>query len=191
MLSTLNSSPSFVLPLAERMKNVKIPDNYVTLTRHAKILGLWRLEATFGAWNGFILLIFEPFTTDMVFAEANLALKAGVLPDAVTWLALVIFRLEDLAGCLVFKLVILAEVCGAEGAPEDPSSVVPDTSLALSAHGVHQRARAWMCRQTFPPMAHPRFAEVTNGALNKIFVLSPKLSLFKFNFLSNPGTLQT
>ena len=68
----------------------------------------------------------------------------------------------------MFKLVILTEVTVTERALEDPSSMVPHTSLALQALSVCQWACAGMGGQAFAAVAYPPFTEVTYGTLYNI-----------------------
>lgn len=132
------------------------------LTRHAKILRLARLVVTLRARDRFVLVVLEPFPPDVIVAVAGLAPQARVLAQLVARLALVRFRLQHLARCLMLELVVLAQEVVAEAALKHPPTVVPHAPLALDAHRVHQRAGAGVRLQTLPTVADPRLAVVAD-----------------------------
>jgi len=68
---------------------------------------------------------------------------------SVTALTLQVLCLDDLTTGLVFKLTILAEKLETEAADEDPSSVVPDTTLTLDTLSLSQGTAAGVGLETF------------------------------------------
>ena len=73
----------------------------------------------------------DALPTDVVVAEANLALEARKLSVFVARLTFKGLGLDDLTGSLVLELIVLAEIRVAEGADENPASVIPRSTLAL------------------------------------------------------------
>ena len=65
----------------------------------------------------------------------------------------------------MFKLIILADEAVAERALEDSPSVVPDSSVALNAGGIGERAGAGMGGETLTTVTDPGLTEITNGTL--------------------------
>lgn len=97
----------------------------------------------------------------MVLAEADFALETRILPETITRLAFVIFRLEYLAGRLVFKLIIFAEKRAAKGATKYPAAVVPDAALTFRTDCVRQWTSACVRGETTSAVTDPRLAIVT------------------------------
>lgn len=64
----------------------------------------------------------------------------------------------------MFKLIIVTEIVTAETALKIPTSVTPDTSIALYTDGVSQRTATRVCLQTFTTVTHPRLAEITDSS---------------------------
>jgi len=83
---------------------------------------------------------------------------------SVTALTLQVLCLDDLTTGLVFKLTILAEKLETEAADEDPSSVVPDTTLTLDTLSLSQWTAAGVGLETFLTVANPGLAKVANGS---------------------------
>lgn len=77
----------------------------------------------------------------------------------------VVLSLQNLARCLMLKLVVFAQVVLAERALKDAAAVVPDVALALAAHGVRQGASARVGLEALAPVAHPSFAKVADRTL--------------------------
>jgi len=98
----------------------------------------------------------------MVVAKANLALQTAPLSEFVATATLVVFGVEDLAGSLVFELIVFAQESHAKRAFENSAAVVPDASLTFDTNGVDQGTRATMLRNALTSVADERFTMVTN-----------------------------
>lgn len=114
-------------------------------------------------WAGwtFSFLLFEDLALGVVVAVTGLTAQAGVLPQSITGNTFVCFCLKDLAACLVLKLIILTQEVLTKRAAEDSASMIPHAALTLNAVCIRQGTRTGVSAQTFPAVAHPRFAEVT------------------------------
>jgi len=141
---------------------MRLPSVRVTPRRHAQTLGLVSRVAALGAGVRFVLLVRVPLALDVVVAEADLALHAGVLPVPVAGHALVVLSLEALTGRLVLELVVLAEKSVAEGTLKHPSTVVPHPAFAFETDGTVQRTLARVHCKTVSAVADPRLADITN-----------------------------
>ena len=73
-------------------------------------------------------------------------LQTAPLSEFVATATLVVFGVEDLAGSLVFELVVFAQESDAKRAFENATAVVPDASLTFDTNGVDQGTRAAMLR---------------------------------------------
>lgn len=111
-----------------------------------------------------LVVVLDAFPPDVVLAEADLALQAGVLPQPVAALTLQSFLFHDLTTGLMFELIILAQISVAEAALEDSPSVIPHIPLTLCASGILERACAGVSLQTLLSVADPGLAEITDSS---------------------------
>jgi hypothetical protein len=132
--------------------------------RHAQILGLVGLKTTLGTRNRLIFIVFKTFPLDVILAVAHFATQTRILAGLVARQALVRLRVQHLARRLMFKLVVFAQKRIAEATLENPTAMVPYTTLALDTDSVLQWTTAGMRLQTFSAVTHPRLAKVTNSA---------------------------
>jgi len=72
----------------------------------------------------------------VVIAKADFATKTRELSLAVTGGALIRVRVQNLARCLMFKLIVFAKEAFAEAALENSSSEIPYAALAFGANNV-------------------------------------------------------
>jgi len=86
-----------------------------------------------------------------------------MLSQLVARAALEGLRLEDLTFGLMFELIVFAQELRAEGADEETTTLIFDTTRALQALSVRQHTCARMRTQALLPVADPRLAEITNG----------------------------
>lgn len=75
------------------------------------------------------------------------------------------FCFQYLAGCLMFKLIILAQEAVTEWTFKYPSAVIPNTSLTFLTNSIHQRTGAGVAGKATSSMAYPGFAVITYGSL--------------------------
>lgn len=137
------------------------------ITRHAELLGFVCFKAALGARHRLAPLVLEALPPDVVLAVARLAAQTRVLAVLVARLAFVRLGFEHLARGLVLELVVLAQVAGAERAPEDSASVIPNGSLAFDADGLLERALASVDAETLASVADPGLTVVADGTLRK------------------------
>lgn len=100
----------------------------------------------------------------MVITKANFALQTAPLSEFVATTTLVVFGVEDLAGSLMFELVVFAKESDAKRAFEYATAVVPHASLTFNANGIDQRTRAAMRRNALSSVTDKRLAMVANAA---------------------------
>jgi len=100
----------------------------------------------------------------VLLAEADLASKARVLSMSVATLALQVLLLDDLAGRLMLKLVVLTEWLEAEAAGETPAPVVPHTPLTLDAVSLAQHTSTGMLSQALSAVTDPCLTEIAYGS---------------------------
>lgn len=100
----------------------------------------------------------------MILAVTSLASKTGVLSQTVARLTFETFSLEHLAGCLMLKLIILAQETIAERTLKYPSTVIPYASLTFLTYGIHQRTDTGVCGEATSPVANPGLAVITYGS---------------------------
>lgn len=74
----------------------------------------------------------------MVITVASLAPQTRMMTQSVAGYTLESLSLQDLAACLVFKLVVFTEKTVAEGTLKDAAPVFPDIAFTLYARGLLQ-----------------------------------------------------
>lgn len=143
---------------------VLLPTELVRPGGHAQVLGHRRLVVALGTRDRLVLLVLESLALHMLVAVAGLATETRVLTQAIARETLEVLRLQDLARGLVLKLVVFAEECIAEAAPEHPPSVIPNATFAFHANGVLEWTGARMHLQALAAVTYPGLAKVADGS---------------------------
>lgn len=78
----------------------------------------------------------------MIVTEAEFTPQTGPLPYFIAAATLEVLALQNLAGRLVFHLIVLADVVATKAADKQPATVIPHRPLALETLAVDAGTRA-------------------------------------------------